>query len=386
MAERPKSSTSKIIIYLVSWWVASVVVIVIFKFLVSDHVLDFPFPFFTSGSMNIFVCLFGYIFILRPGSRDMGPKAMSERQQLNMFSHSIAIIGVIQGLEVALSNKILQFMNVTDRQLLSALYPLVMLLVSILCGLETFTWQLFAIMGTICIGGVLANSDGGAMHVSSAFICVLMTASVATAVRSALMQRVLQEKIKNLSPMELVLTVSPYTALICFISSFVFESDLYHLQNGGDLTPTVYGMNKGAMVAACIISCSLGICVLMYAEFGIVQDTSALALSVFQSMHNFFIILGGVAFFHDKISTTRGVGYFVAQIGIVGYAMLRLYTKQEEEEREEQKWLLEDQSGQSPSCSVEASPTPIGNTSHSSIKELQKPNEGNVPKESDQFI
>lgn len=249
------------------------------------------------------------------------------------------MIGVIQGIDAGLSNKILQMINVSDRQMLTAMMPLVMFIIALSMRLETFSWSLLGIMLIISVGAILCN-QASLQSASPLFLAVLSLGAGSSAAKWGVTQMLLQRS-KASSPTELVSLVSPYTAAVCFLLSFCFEQDVYLRHGAGDLSiTTAGGWQKFPLVAVCLVICALGVFALMFAEFTIVKLTSALAFAIFQSMHNFFIIAAGIIIFSDQVTVIRIVGYIIAQLGIFAYAIQR-FSRDDEVNSPAAEWLLE---------------------------------------------
>jgi len=313
------------------WWVASVLVIVLLKILVSDIQIDFPYPFAVSGFMNIVVCALGYMW----RGIEIRRKEIKGGVRLRLLSFPIAAIGLIQGLELSASNKVLQLITITDRQMMSALNPLIMLAMAICLRLEVFSYPLLGTMTLICIGGMMSNQ-----HLAQSFsfvvILIAIIGGILSAFRWACTQTLLQRG-RYTSSMELVALVSPYTATCCLLLSFYMESSLYSFSASPTPSPeTVYGWNRKFLIGVLLSVVSTSVFALMACEFQLVKSTSALAMSVFQSVHNCFIILSGIILFGDTVTQLRSFGYLLSQFGVLSYVIQRSSRSKDEP----QEWLL----------------------------------------------
>lgn len=323
--------TTLIVVLCSAWWFASVVVILLLKLLVSNKEVDFPYPFTVSGIINIVTSVLAYMCSRADGNR----KQVDPAFRLNIFSLPVIAIGLVQGFELGASNKVLQLMSVSDRQMTSAINPLIMFAMSLFLRLEVFSLSLLATMTLICIGGVISNNhfvDGG---LSFLVLCVAAIASLLSAFRWACTQTLLQRD-RYTNSIELVALVSPYTACCCFVVSFFFEKEAYSLATSSQ-HQTVFGWNRTFMLTMLLGIVSLSVFVLMACEFKLVKSTSALAMSVFQSMHNFFIIMSGIIFYGDSITWGRLFGYGLSQVGVICYVVLR----NRKSDDSAQEWLLE---------------------------------------------
>lgn len=298
------------------WWTSAIVVVLLMKRTVRPGAYPFAFA-FTSLTQP---CT-GAVALLcarLARHRQAGPP-LPACSRLEVAK--LCAIGLIMGVETALTNKALQFLTVAARTMINSTNVLFMMATAWLCGLERFGWLRAASALTLILGGLVQGmqpsdaAGGGSLQ----FAGVIMQAAsiLCSSVRWALVQFVLQRSapesaLGQMSKLDILARVLPVTGVSCVFLACCFE-------------PGAYSLDK--MVAAEIFLPLLGIACALAAmlsmELALVKSLSAVAFLVLSTVHQIPIVLAGVEFRHEHVGMWSGGGFGICIVGALLYAAAR---------------------------------------------------------------
>lgn len=222
-------------------------------------------------------------------------------------------IGLIQGVEIGLTNKVLQFLTVSSRTMINSTGILFMMLTAWLWGLERLGLRRMLSCTFLIGGGLLqglekhseAGTDqmlGVAMQVASMLMSsqrwVLVQLTVEPPPDSAL---------KQMGRLQLMARTMPITGLVCMPLALGFEPDAFQA------APEVALLGRTFLIAASLLG-------MTFAEWQLVKLLqSAVAFNILAQIHQFPIILVGIFFQHDHVGTLSIFGYGLCLIGAFLY-------------------------------------------------------------------
>eukprot|EP00746_Dinoflagellata_sp_MGD_P022828 gnl/MRDRNA2_/MRDRNA2_153435_c0_seq1.p1 gnl/MRDRNA2_/MRDRNA2_153435_c0~~gnl/MRDRNA2_/MRDRNA2_153435_c0_seq1.p1 ORF type:complete len:361 (+),score=39.22 gnl/MRDRNA2_/MRDRNA2_153435_c0_seq1:74-1156(+) len=232
----------------------------------------------------------------------------------------LAIIGIVQGLEIGFVNKALEFLTVSKRTMIFSTSLCFTMVISFCFRLEHFTGaKIFAALFLVS-GGVLQGistwkreSDSWTNSSMTGY-CLAIVSMLLAGSRWALAQYLLQNRagsekpgLANLGKFEMISRIMPLTVIICGSLAAIFE------------TPPVYRFTWEVFLKAWAVA--LGVTILAGSEFLLVQITSAVALNVAGALHNIPVLLGGILFFGDEVQLYSAFGFGLCVVGALLYTL-----------------------------------------------------------------
>jgi len=230
--------------------------------------------------------------------------------------------GLLQGMEIGLTNKALQYLTVSERTIMSSTTILFMMSTAWAWGIEGID-HLRAIACSLLVAGGMLQGIGQqtsgtllvAAHVDG---MIMQLASIAISTqRWALMQCIQQRSPSNsalaqISKLQLLSRVMPITGLVCIPLALVFEEGAYAPHNV--LQPEVF-------MHLAIVAVSLTL--MLSAELQLIKLLSAVAYNVIATVHQIPTVLCGVIFRHDQVDTLSACGFGCCLAGALVYARAR---------------------------------------------------------------
>lgn len=313
-ARRRKLISIKIVLYTSLWWMAAILVIVTIKKTVCAEGI-YPHPFALTSFIQPMTALSAYmlshvVYINRP----QPPKF--EWREVGV----LLTMGTLQGMEIGLTNKALEYMTVAARTMISSTNVLFMMCTARLWGLEHLG-VLRLISAAFLIGGGLlqgiGTGDSFESHSTSVGIGMQVVSMILSAQRWALAQVVLQRSapesaLGQTNKLSLLARTLPITGLVCLPLSLVFEPMAYE---AGKVMQQELWLNIGTVAAA--------LTAMLYAELQLVKRLSAVAFNVLATVHQIPIVLAGVVLQHNQVARTAAYGFACCLIGALFYAVAR---------------------------------------------------------------
>merc|ERR1712050_37725 len=156
---------------------------------------------------------------------------------------------------------------------------------------------------------------GGWTHLIGSLLA--LTSMVLGCQRWALTQYVMQRSepdsaLGQMSKLRFMSWNMPVTAFVCFTLTLIYEPDAYKPETL--LNPEV-AINVAKIAAG-------GLC-LVFAELKLVEMAGAVAVQVLATIHQIPIVLAGVVFFNERITSLAAVGFGMCLAGGLIYVKAR---------------------------------------------------------------
>lgn len=281
----------------------------------------FAFTSMTQPTLGLFAWILGNT-IFRP--KDPLPKLL-RREVLILL-----VYGILQGMEIALTNKALQILTVSERTIIGSTNVLFMMLTAWFWGLEGCgTIRVISCCMLVCgsiLQGVGATNGmylgldsmtpyDGEVHVAG--ISMQLASTFISTQRWALLQFILQRSpadsaLGKMSRLQLLARVMPVTGLVCIPLAIIFEPDAYSMGNCFDLDFFTH------LLGVC---CSL--IMMLSAELQLIKLVSAVAYQVLATINQIPTVLCGVLFRHDHVGSLNAYGFGCCLAGALIYGRAR---------------------------------------------------------------
>lgn len=268
----------------------------------------------------------------------------------------LALIGLIQGLEIGCSNKVLEYLSMSHRTMLSSMNVLGMMGTALCWKLERLgalriVAVVFLTVGGVCQGLDLENANQADSHEKAIAhlkgVLLMLFGMGIGCQRWALLQCVMQRSARNsalaqISKLKLMASVMPITGVVCLVLALVTETDAARMEHF--LQPKLV-FN--------VLMISTGVISLVFAELKLVELTSAVAVTVLATIHQIPIVMTGVVVFHEHVSNFSLLGFASCLCGAFFYlaARRRDLAMAESEHADAEEWIRnedEEESTRSP--------------------------------------
>lgn len=278
--------------------------------------------------------LFGTAGSARSQQRDTAVPHLSDTSETLVTQRNLSLsrwdaalllgIGAMQGVEIGLTNKSLQYLTVAARTMLNSTAALFMMISARVWGMEPLGSLRLACGALLCLGGVAQSLDqktAARTHTEEDMLIVgvamQVTSIIVASQRWVLTQYVLQQPsldtaLGRLTKLELLAYVMPVTGCACLLFSLVFEDHAYapeHL------------LQKEVLEQVLLVVGSL-VCML-YSELVLVQTLSAVAFLVLGSVHQIPIVIAGVFLQHNHVGPMGAIGFATCVLAGLIYAWAR---------------------------------------------------------------
>lgn len=218
------------------------------------------------------------------------------------------------------SNSAYIYLSVAFIQMLKAMSPVVVYIIGIGVGVETYSWKLMANMCVITLGVMIASA--GELNFNAFGFVVQCVAIVAESFRIVSVQILLGRANLKLNPITTLYYVSP-ACFVFLLAPFAFL-ELPKLAYGLEVTHSVHAAS-GIMLANA--SCAFALNLAIYLLIG---RTSALSLNVAGVVKDWILIGISAVIFEAPISSTQIIGYLIAFGGVMYYNYLKIKVAQEQ--------------------------------------------------------
>lgn len=293
------------------WWTSAVFVILVIKRTVNGF---FPYPFAFTTLTQPTTAFFAAI---------LSQPQLIEFQRHEAFK--LVAIGLLQGCEIAFSNKALQYLSVSVRTMLGSLGVLFMMITAWFWKLERLGWIRLTSAFFMIAGGILQGVDErqSGIPVTALSIFYAFGSMTFGAQRWALTQYVLHRSPKHsalgtTSKFHFLARVLPVTGIVCFFLAVTFE-------------PTAFSLDTFCQkeLLLSVVTVSLGLILMLYAELKIVSLLSAVAFNILSSIHQIPIVAAGVILQHDRVGLSAFLGFCCCMAGAIIYGFARHVERQQ---------------------------------------------------------
>jgi len=312
-APGPSKQALKVFAFTSMWWIAAIMVILEIKQVVHDI---FPFPFALTAMVQPTTALCAWLLSRLVHSKR--PPAPPLQSHENMY---VVVIGLVQGLEIGLTNKALEFLTVAARTMISSTSVLFMMCTARFWGLERLGLLRLCSSALMIMGGVfqchVPELPGGRSSAHWLGMLMQMISMILSAQRWALAQFVLQRSpvgsgLAQTTKLQLLARTLPITGVVCLVLALLFERQSF----SSDVSvPAILGFR--------VVSIACGLTGMLYAELKLVSLLSAVAFNVLSTLHQIPIVLAGVILQHNTVSISSWAGFACCLIGALVYAIAR---------------------------------------------------------------
>eukprot|EP00927_Polykrikos_kofoidii_P024923 TRINITY_DN22528_c0_g1_i3.p1 TRINITY_DN22528_c0_g1~~TRINITY_DN22528_c0_g1_i3.p1 ORF type:complete len:378 (+),score=30.99 TRINITY_DN22528_c0_g1_i3:170-1303(+) len=302
------------------WWSCSIGVVLLMKDTVNSHGV-FPYAFTFAAITQMVTALSAWLlsFFVQTAGR----RALLRLRRID--AGQLFIIGLMQGFEIALTNKALQYVSIPTRTVLHSTSVLFMMISAGVWGLERLGW-VRAVSGIlIVLGGCLQGlgNDAAYRNNTNRFLGVLLQvgAILIAPQRWCFVQVILQRSphdsaLGQMSKLLMLAHILPVSGVICFIFGMVFEPDAVSMAN-----PWMLVLLHACAVAVCLT-------LTLWMEFVVVNRLSAVALSVLCAVHQIPLVLLYTLLEHTKLGPMAWLGFGMCTAGAFVYAVACRVSKQ----------------------------------------------------------
>eukprot|EP00927_Polykrikos_kofoidii_P071390 TRINITY_DN67655_c0_g1_i1.p1 TRINITY_DN67655_c0_g1~~TRINITY_DN67655_c0_g1_i1.p1 ORF type:complete len:340 (-),score=28.12 TRINITY_DN67655_c0_g1_i1:15-1034(-) len=313
VARKEKRRWWQILAFVTVWWANSIVVIVITKHTVKLGGM-FPYAFTFTSMTQLGAGAAAWLFSVPVNWQQRRPVVALRWAELGM----LLPVGLIQGVEIALTNKSLEYLSISTRTMITSTNVLFLMTAAWFWRLERLGTLKVTSAILLVAGGSLQGFDTADSHVTSRFAGILMqVGSIAIASqRMCLLQFIMQRSprdsaLSQMSKLSMLARIMPLTGVCCIVLGAAFEQAAFSAAN----------LHFALVRNICAIAGALAI--MLWMEFLLLNRLSAVALSVLCTLHQIPIALSGVIFDHNEVGVWQLSGFCTCMIGGIIYAIAR---------------------------------------------------------------
>ncbi|KAL8387693.1 hypothetical protein RB595_009735 [Gaeumannomyces hyphopodioides] len=313
------------------WYIFSLSISIYNKWMFDSKQLDFPFPMFTTSihmliQFGLSSAVLYFVPSLRPRSGRKLDRSQSrhetgpERPLMTKWFYFTRIgpCGAATGLDIGLGNTSLKLITLTFYTMCKSSVLAFVLLFAFIFRLETPTWRLFAIIGTMTIGVVMMVA--GEVEFKLGGFLLVISAAFFSGFRWGLTQILLLRNPATSNPFSSIFFLAPVMFVTLF-SIAIFVEGVPELWQG----MKVLAEAKGALAAPLIVLFPGVIAFFMtVSEFALLQRTSVVTLSIAGIFKEVVTILAATLVFGDKLTPVNFAGLVVTLAAICCYNYLKI--------------------------------------------------------------
>ncbi|KAK4190494.1 triose-phosphate transporter family-domain-containing protein [Podospora australis] len=313
------------------WYFFSLLISLYNKWMFSPDKLGFPFPMFTTAvHMLVQFSLASLVLWLIPSFRPYhsqlpstghsGEETQTETPTMSKLFYLTRIgpCGVATGLDIGLGNTSLQFITLTFYTMCKSSSLAFVLLFAFILRLETITWRLVAIIGTMTLGVVMMVA--GEVEFNLGGFLLVIAAAFFSGFRWGLTQILLLRNPATSNPFSSIFFLAPVMFLTLFSIAIPVEG-VHGLLDGY----LAMAEERGALIAPLIILFPGCIAFFMTAaEFALLQRTSVVTLSIAGIFKEAVTISAAAIVFGDKMTLVNILGLVVTLCAIAAYNYIKI--------------------------------------------------------------
>lgn len=324
-----------------SWFFLSMALSLYNKWMFSGHEnkngrknLNFPFPLFaTSGHM--LVQFLGSYLVLRLAPHFRPPK--DHQLSVKDYTTRIGPCGIATGLDIGFSNASLKTITLAFYTMCKSSSLAFVLLFAFLFKLEAPRSSLVLVIAIITVGVVLMVATE-TRFVLEGFVLVV-TASAMGGLRWALTQILLKENPSTSNPFSSIFHLAPIMFVSLVTTAMILEGPIA-------LVHAALWSERGLLAIPILLFPGVLAFLMTASEFGLIQRTSVVTLSVAGIFKEVLTILVSTIVYGDELTPLNISGLLVTILGIAVYNYLRFKkmrknVKQKVNEQAEQQQLSE---------------------------------------------
>jgi len=315
-AETP---TWVIVVVFVVWFLNNLMINFYNKWLLSKTDFAFPLTYTTTNKILGWFCALGVLTGSVASGKGSFPPASKLRAQFKR--PMIHIHGIFTALNIGFNNWSLVFISLTINQLLRSIVPLPTAALSTVFENKKFNWQVWASMGVVVIGAMLASYGSGDANLLGIMICLgSVFSGAAWTVVSGMLLQMGEEPLDSLS---VLFCSSPTCILTTLTFALALELNDLVAWFQDDSRP-----NVGGIFAVYIFSGGLlGFCYdLIHQQF--IKVTSSMSMGIAGNAKMVLLIVISMIFFEKPPTITSIIGILIGLAGCFWYSAYKLTSAQ----------------------------------------------------------
>ncbi|GAA5901752.1 hypothetical protein JCM8208_003576 [Rhodotorula glutinis] len=301
------------VLFILAWYCFSTLISLYNKWMFSAEHYNFPYPLFvTSIHMLVQWCLSALTLSI---FRNLRPQT---KPQPRDYATKVAPCGMATGLDIGLSNLSLRTITLSFYTMCKSSSLAFVLIFAFLFRLEVPSWRLVGIILIITSGVVLMVSTE--TQFDAVGMVQVLTASALGGLRWSLTQLLLHKESMGMNnPIATLFWLAPIMGVTLATCSLVFDgwgNVFSHDEFWGTLGATI--QTVCAIVFPGVLAFIMNI-----TEFGLIQRTSVVTLSVAGIFKEVITIFLSTVLFHDQLTPINVSGLCVTIFGIALYNYLK---------------------------------------------------------------
>ncbi|GAA6038440.1 hypothetical protein JCM8097_007653 [Rhodosporidiobolus ruineniae] len=301
------------VLFILGWYCFSTLISVYNKWMFSEDHYNFPYPLFvTSVHMLVQWCLAALTISIFPHLR---PKA---RPAARDYGTKVAPCGVATGLDIGLSNLSLRTITLSFYTMCKSSSLAFVLLFAFLFRLEVPSWRLVGIILIITSGVILMVSTETQFHFVG--MVEVLTASALGGLRWSLTQLLLDKDSMGMgNPIATLFWLAPIMGVTLASCSMIFDgwfTVFAQEEFFGTFTKTLWTI--ASIIFPGFLAFAMNV-----TEFGLIQRTSVVTLSVAGIFKEVAVIFLSTVIFRDVLTPINISGLCVTIFGIALYNYLK---------------------------------------------------------------
>ncbi|GAA5975374.1 hypothetical protein JCM5350_006457 [Sporobolomyces pararoseus] len=301
------------VVFICAWYCFSTLISVYNKWMFAEDHFNFPYPLFvTSIHMLVQWILAALVLSIFPRLRP------TTRPAANDYATKVAPCGMATGLDIGLSNLSLRTITLSFYTMCKSSGLAFVLLFAFLFKLEKPSWRLAGIILIITSGVVLMVSTETQFHLVG--MIEVLTASALGGLRWSLTQILLDKEGMGMgNPIATLFWLAPVMGATLALCSMAFDGWFTIFSNEtffGSFSTTVHTLL--AVLFPGLIAFMMNV-----TEFGLIQRTSVVTLSVAGIFKEVAVIFLSTIVFHDVLTPINVSGLVVTIFGIALYNYLK---------------------------------------------------------------
>ncbi|GJN92516.1 hypothetical protein Rhopal_005546-T1 [Rhodotorula paludigena] len=301
------------VLFILAWYCFSTLISLYNKWMFSADHYNFPYPLFvTSVHMLVQWLLAALTLTIFPSLR---PKT---RPLPRDYATKVAPCGVATGLDIGLSNLSLRSITLSFYTMCKSSSLAFVLIFAFLFRLEVPSWRLVGIILIITAGVILMVSTETQFDFVG--MVQVLTASALGGLRWSLTQLLLHKESMGMhNPIATLFWLAPCMGITLALCSIIFDgwgNVFSHEEFWGTLSRTL--QTSAAILFPGLLAFSMNV-----TEFGLIQRTSVVTLSVAGIFKEVVVIFLSTVLFHDELTPINISGLCVTIFGIALYNYLK---------------------------------------------------------------
>ncbi|BGP42028.1 hypothetical protein JCM10449v2_006025 [Rhodotorula kratochvilovae] len=301
------------VLFILAWYCFSTLISLYNKWMFSAEHYNFPYPLFvTSVHMLVQFCLSALTLSIFSSLRPQ------TRPQPRDYATKVAPCGMATGLDIGLSNLSLRTITLSFYTMCKSSSLAFVLIFAFLFRLEVPSWRLVGIILIITSGVVLMVSTETQFEFVG--MVQVLSASALGGLRWSLTQLLLHKESMGMNnPIATLFWLAPIMGVTLATCSLIFDgwgTVFSHDEFWGSFGATV--RTTGAIIFPGVLAFMMNI-----TEFGLIQRTSVVTLSVAGIFKEVLTIFLSTVLFHDQLTPINISGLCVTIFGIALYNYLK---------------------------------------------------------------